>query len=86
MCNLFKIKHDGKSNELPCPMTLENFTLGQASPPDILKKFVESLQSDDGANHGQVTRATRRKAMSTASDDMYVVTNGRLKPSKHLCL
>ena len=34
-------------------MTLENFTHGQASPPDILIKLFESLQSDDGANHGQ---------------------------------
>ena len=67
-------------------MTLENFTHGQASPPDILTKFFESFQSDDSANHGQVTTATRRKAMSTARDDMYAITNVRLKPSKHLCL
>ena len=31
-------------------MTLENFTRGQASPPDILIQLFESLQSDDGAN------------------------------------
>ena len=61
-------------------MTLENFTHGQASPPDILIKFFESFQSDDGANHGQVTKATHRKALSAASDAMYAVTNGRLKP------
>ena len=67
-------------------MTLENFTHGQASPPDILIKFFESLQSDNGADHGQVTTATRRKAMSAASDAMYAVTNDRLSPSKHLCL
>ena len=45
----------------------------QASPPDILIKFFESLQSDDGANHVQVTTATRRKAMSAAGDAMYAV-------------
>ena len=64
----------------------ENFIHGQASPRDIVSKFFESLQSNDGANHGQVTTAIRRKSMSAASDDMYAVTNGRLKPSKHLCL
>ena len=52
MCNLLKIKHVGESDELPCPMTLYNFTHGQSSPPDILIKLFESLQSDDGANHG----------------------------------
>ena len=67
-------------------MTLENFTHGQASPPDILIQFFKSLQSDDGVNHGKVTTAIRRKAMSAANDAMYAVTNGRLKPSKHLCL
>ena len=48
MCNLLKIKHVGESDELPCPMTFENFTHGQASPPDIQIQL-----SDDGANHGQ---------------------------------
>ena len=70
MCHLLKIKHVGESDELPCPMTLENFTHGQASPPDIQITFFESLQSDDGADNGQVTTATRRKAMSAASDAM----------------
>ena len=72
MCNLLKIKHVGESDELPCPMTLENLTHGQASPPHILIQLFESLQSDDGANYGQVT--------TEASDNMYAVTNGRLKP------
>ena len=58
-------------------MTLAIFTHGQASPQDMLIKFFESLQFADGANHGQVTTATRRKAMSAASDAMYAVTNGR---------
>ena len=56
---------------------------GQASPPDIQIKFFESLQSDNGANHGQVTTAIRRTAMPAASDAMYAVNNGRLKPSKN---
>ena len=51
MCNLLKIKHVGESDKLPCPMTLEKCTHVQASPPAILIKFFESLQSDDGANH-----------------------------------
>ena len=85
MCNLIKIKHVGESDKLPCPMILGNFAHGRASPPDILIKLFESLRSDDGANHRQVNSATatHRKAMSAARDDMYDVTNGRLKPSKH---
>ena len=41
MCNLLQIKHVGESDELPCQMTLENFTHGQASPPDILIKSLK---------------------------------------------
>ncbi len=69
-------------DELPDSLTADALAKGQSITPPALLDFFLQLYSGSNAP----TEKVKRQAQSTADDVVFVVTRGRTKPGKHLCL
>ena len=69
----------------PTPVTLDYIKEGEMEPPSILRTFFEILCSDTTRPGRPMADRTKRQIDSISSDVIYAVTNGEVKPAKHLC-
>ncbi|KAL4113704.1 hypothetical protein QTP88_017283 [Uroleucon formosanum] len=76
---------DIKKKNLPENVSTEDLIKGECSLPDKLINFITYLVGGPDIRRRN-SDETRRKVESLASDLVYAVTNGRVKPSKQLTL
>ena len=76
------VKMMKSSPELPFSLSLDDFRLGQAQPPDLLLRFFKVLLT---GQENKVSEKVQRE-ISLAQDVLYCASNGRIKTAKHLCL
>ncbi|KAL4089548.1 hypothetical protein QTP88_024568 [Uroleucon formosanum] len=76
---------DIKKKNLPENVSTEDLIKGECSLPDKLINFITHLVGGPDIRRRN-SDETRRKVESLASDLVYAVTNGRVKPSKQLTL
>lgn len=74
-----------KKENLPENLSTENLIKGECSFPDMLIDFITYLVGGPDVRRRN-SDETRRKVDSLVSDLVYVVTNGRVKPSKQITL
>lgn len=73
-----------KHPDLPNPLTVDALQAGQANPPEILTHFFKILYT--GSSNKEPSDRMSRYIRSASEDALFAVTNGEVKPSKHLCL
>ena len=72
-----------RSTKLPSPLTVEAIVAGQTKPPDELLLFYRLLYTGS-AELDESNDRSERYILSSAEDDLYKATNGKIKPAKHL--
>ena len=70
---------------LPPDITVKDLTEGEAFVPEFLEDFSKYLLCGANQRRGNTARNERRVS-SFAQDAIYAVSNGKVKPSKHLTL
>lgn len=82
---LYDIASKVTVDKLPQKITTQNIIDGECMVPNELKKFyVDALSGPN--KRRKKSEKTKRLAKSYSQDFIYSVSNGRIKPSKHICL
>ncbi|KMQ92559.1 hypothetical protein RF55_7436 [Lasius niger] len=74
-----------ESNKLPNQLTANDLIKGECSVPNMLTEFYSTLLGSTSYRRKRSSQC-HRIANSFAQDVIYAVSNGRIKPSKHISL
>ena len=70
--------------DLPDPLTVESIKNGEAVIPPQLRQFFKVLYT--GSSHQEESERITRMVQSACDDAIFIVSRGKIRPGKHLCL